>query len=87
MPLEVDRLSKFTEDERFAWKVHGRPQRCVAVRPPLNVDDLIRPMDSEPERPIGYLWQGARKLAGDVVDALFARLQTERTSAFQRLQP
>jgi len=84
--FEVDHLSQFTEDERFAWKVHGRPQRCVAIRPPLNVDDLIRPKGSEPETPIGYLWQGARKLAGDLVDALLAGLQAERTLAYQRLR-
>jgi hypothetical protein len=82
----VDRLSRLTGDERFAWKVHGEPERCVAVRPPLNVDDLIRPHGAEPGTPIGYLWQGARKLGGETVNALLGRVAKERPLAHQRLR-
>ena len=72
-------------DEGYLYLVIGAEDRCLAVKPPLLVDDLVRPSGRPPDAPIGTFLQGPRLLRGDLVDALEARLRAQRPEVWRHL--
>lgn len=61
----------------FDLRVQGVADRCVRVRPPLLVDDIVRPAGHEADEPIGSLRQGAWRLRDEMADQLCLRLRQE----------
>ena len=82
--MEIGSVGNNSADERFALLIKGRPDRCVAVRPGLLVDEFMRPPQSKRTAPIGSLWQGARKLSEAAVAGMIEKLRAERPVAFER---
>ena len=82
--MEIGSVGNDSADERFALLIKGRPDRCVAVRPGLLVDEFMRPAKSDRQAPIGSLWQGARKLSEQAVSGMIEKLRQERPVAFEK---
>ena len=71
--------------EEFRFLIRGREARCVAVHPPLSVDDVLRPPEYPVTLPVGTILQSPRKLREDVLLRLVERPRSERPDLWQQL--
>ncbi len=59
--------------------------KCIGLSPPILIDNIVRPDGWEKDKPIGSLWQGARRLPDHVADLLQKKLEQEAPDVYREI--
>lgn len=76
--------SEYPPDD-FRFKILGDKARCLAISPPLFVDDLLREEGQDSQRGIGTFLQSPRRLRPEILTALIERLRAEHSNLCEQL--